>query len=777
LRQIYFLSTIIGSLALSATMPGRTWAADAAAPAADAPVATAGAGTSVEAVIVTAQRRREDVRKVPASISVLSPAALAHINGLEDISRAVPGLSFASGGGPGLDHIEMRGVSSTSGSATVGLYLDDVPITVKNIFNGAVEPRLFDLDRVEVLRGPQGTLYGASSMGGAIRFISNQPNLDKYSATLASEVSGTDHGGANYDAQGVLNVPLLQGRAAVRLGVDTGTDSGYIDNYTPGGELVKKGVNDIRWTVVRGAAKLQIDPTLSATLSIVYELDKTGDTSVFYPQLGLYEQEKIVKEPSRNQLSIGSLSVVKDFGWVQATSITSYFSQEFDRTEDGTYYNSEYLGSLIDADPPNGIMNQGYNIGNLPGPEITRTKTDVFTQELRFSSKANDGALRKLSWIAGLFYTDYTVHRSDNAYVLGLDATFQKIYGIPPQDSDVFAGSTFPGDSVALAGVLVDEKQYAAYADVTYQLLPNLKASAGLRYNDAPATYTQLQTGYFAGNAPPVLTQTAHFSSVTPKFSVSYDATAEVTGYVSVAQGSRLGGSEGFVPTDVCGADLASIGLKSAPQSFSSDSLWSYEGGVKGRFLGNSLAVNADFYYAQWSNIQQTVALPTCGFAITTNVGSAESYGPELDLNYKPVSGLTLGVSAAWTHAALTSVTSSVGASVGQSILNVPKWMADFRFEYIRDVVPGVPAFLRADYDWTGESYGAFSVTDPDYSRPAYSVLNASLGLRREGYEASLFVKNLLSDSKIIQHPSLLFLPEAYTLRPLTAGIRLTARF
>ena len=775
MRQTLFLSTILTSMALAGALTAPARAADATSTAAVA----AGPGTSVDAVIVTAQRRREDARKVPTSISVLSAVTLeqSHISGLEDITRAAPGVSFASGGGPGLDNIEMRGVSSTSGSATVGLYLDDVPITVKNIFNGAVEPRFFDMDRVEILRGPQGTLYGSSSMGGAIRFISHQPDLDHFSGDVTSEVSGTEHGGANYDAQGVVNIPFLAGKAAVRLGADVGSDSGYIDNYTPAGALAQKGVNDNRWSVFRGAAKLQIDPTLSVTLSIFEETEKTSDTSVYYPQFGLYEQQKIVKEPTRDQISIGSLTIAKDFGAFQATSITSYFSQEFDRVEDGTYYNSQYLAYLIDSDPPNGIMNQGYNIGNLPGPETTRTKTDVFTEELRLTSKTDVNSAAKFSWIAGFFYNDYTVHRTDNAYVLGLDATFLKVYGVLPQNSDVFAGSSFPNDSVALAGTRLDEKQYAGFADISYELIPGLKASAGLRYNDAPATYTQFQTGYFAGNAPPVLTQNAHFSSLTPKFSLTYDASHEVTLYASVAQGSRLGGAEGYVPTDVCGADLATVGLTNAPQSFGSDSLWSYEGGLKGRFLGNSLSVNADVYYIRWSQIQQTVALPTCGYSITTNVGSAESYGPELEMNYRPLGGLTLGLSAAYAKATLTSVTSSVGATVGESILNVPKWTADFRVDYSHEVAPGMTGFIRADYDWTGESHGAFLATDPDYARPAYSILNASLGARWRGYEASVFVKNLLSDSKVIQHPSLLFLPEAYTLRPLTAGVRLKASF
>jgi iron complex outermembrane recepter protein len=727
-------------------------------------------------VIVTAQRRTEDVKEVPTSISVLGSAALenGHIGGLEDISRAVPGLSFSAGGGPGLDNIEMRGVSSTSGSATVGLYLDDVPITVTNLYNGAVEPRLFDMDRVEVLRGPQGTLYGASSMGGAIRFISNQPNLTTFGGSVSSQVSGTRHGGVNYDEQGVLNVPLVEGTAAARIGVDFGEDSGYIDNYTLSDQLARSGTNDDKWTVLRLSAKVVPDDTLTITPAFYGEWEKTGDTSVFYPTVGLYQQEKEVQEPSVDHLIIGSLTVAKQWDWGQLTSISSYFQQQFNRIEDGTYYNSEYLGSIIDSDPPNGIMNQGYQIGLLPGPVYTKVKTSVVTQEFRIASApASDSGL---SWVGGVFYSDYRVHRLFNAYIDDLNQTFESIYGIPPQDSDVFSGVTFPNNSVANDNTAEDEKQYAVFGDVSYRIVPSLKATAGLRYSYAPTIFNDFQGGYFSIGVPPV-SQRAKFYATTPKFSLTYDATPDMTLYASASEGYRIGGSEIYISPSLCAQDLANLGLGSAPQTFNSDSLWSYEGGLKGRFFDDTLSIDVDGYFLQWKNIQQTVDLPICGYTITTNVGNAEAYGPELEVNYKPVRDLTLGLSTEYTHDALTKVTSSVGAAVGDHILNVPEWMATFRVEYSHPFADDLKGFVRSDYDWTGPSNGAFDPTNPDYSRPVYSILNASIGVNLHGYEISLFAKNLLDDKKVIQRPSLLFEPEAYTVRPLTAGLGIKTQF
>ena len=727
-------------------------------------------------VIVTAQRRTEDAKEVPESISVLGGAAIenSHIEDLEDISRAVPGVSFMAGGGPGLDNIEMRGVSSTSGSATVGMYLDDVPITVTNLYNGAIEPRLFDLDRLEVLRGPQGTLYGASSMGGAIRFISNQPDLTTFGGNASSTVSGTHHGGVNYDEQGVVNIPLIDGKAAVRIGVDFGEDSGYIDNYTLADQLARRGTNDDKWTVLRLSGKIAVDDSFTITPAFFGQWERTGDTSVFYPEVGLYEQQKEVQEPSVDHLLIGSLTLAKRWDWAQLTSISSYVQQQFNRIEDGTYYNSEYLGSIIDGDPPNGIQNQGYQIGNLPGPVYTWIKTTVATQEFRLASEAS--ADSRLSWVGGLYFSDNKVHRQFNAYVDDFNQTFDAIYGVAPQDAPVFAGATFPNNSVATDNTTEDEKQWAVFADVSYQFIPDLKGTAGLRYSYAPTIFNDFQGGYFSIGVPPV-SQRAKFYATTPKFSLTYDVTHDTTLYASASQGYRIGGSEIYISPSLCAQDLANLGLSSAPQTFNSDSLWSYEGGLKARFLENTLSVNLDGYFIEWKNIQQTVSLPICGYTITTNVGNAQSYGPELEVNYKPIQDLTLGLSAEYTHDALTKVTSSVGASVGDHILNVPEWMASFRFEYSHPLAADIKAFVRGDYDWTGPSNGAFSPSNPDYSRPIYSVLNASLGVDLHGYEISVFAKNLLDDVRIIQRPALLFTPEAYTLQPLTIGLNVKTKF
>lgn len=228
-KKKLFAPAMLSGVACLAAAPAFGQAAATPADAASAP----SSAVMLDQVLVTSQKRKEDVRKVPLSVSVISGDALQenHINDITDLTRSVPNVSFSSQGGAGLSTIEIRGVSSQAGSATVSVYLDDVSLTTRNIYSqGTAEPRFFDVERVEVLRGPQGTLYGASSLGGTIKFISKQPDSKSFSGNASAEVSGTSHGGTNFMTQGVLNIPLVKDRVGLRLGVQTGRDSGYIDH-------------------------------------------------------------------------------------------------------------------------------------------------------------------------------------------------------------------------------------------------------------------------------------------------------------------------------------------------------------------------------------------------------------------------------------------------------------------------------------------------------------------------------------------------------------------
>jgi len=753
--------------------------ASASAPAQEAAAPPAASGELTE-IIVTAQKRAQDIKDVPLSISVLNGESLQidHIESYEDVTRTMPGVSFLAGGGPGLDNISIRGVSSTSGAATVGIYLDEVPITVKNnLYSGAVEPKLFDIDRVEVLRGPQGTLYGSSSMGGTIRMIFNTPSLTQLEGEGSLDISHTAHGGTNYEETGVLNLPLQSGVAAVRLAVDDTSDSGYIDNYSSSGTLQRAGVNSDHTLAARLSMLYKPNDALSITPAIYYMRMNIDDTSVFYPSLGLYNQNKIVPEPIRDTFTVPSITIGLALGWADLTSVTSYFDQQFNRNGDATFYNSEYLGFLVDSDPVLGVKQVGSQIGALPGPEYSWSKTTQITQEIRLASQPYTAGGIPLTWLAGAFFSDQKFDRVVNDYVTGFDQTFTSLFGYPPQDSLLFAGQSFPDDAVALAGLHNEDKQYALFGEIGYNFTKQLKATVGLRYSHSTTRFRQEESGYFAGSAPPEFGNAATFNSTTPRFSLTYDVNASASLYASIAEGFRLGGAALFVPSDICAADLATLGLKSAPTSYDSDSLWTYEAGAKGRVLGNRLTFSGAAYYTHWNNIQQTINLPTCGYTLTTNVGNAKIYGTELEVAAKPTPSWTVAVAGGTTHATLTNVISAVGAEPGDRILNTPEWTLTLNSDYVHRLSADTDLFARGSYAWTGRSFGSFSVIDPDHTRPAYETLDASIGGDWGTLRVALYGKNILNDTTIIQHPSLLFLEEAYTLRPRTLGVLVTKRF
>ncbi len=780
-------SSLIVAATISVALPAPGNAQDAGAAAAPEPALAAAAPEASLAVlppeagdiVVTARKRRETLRSVPASISALSGETLAsrQIRTVEDLSRATPGVSFQSGGGPGTDNIQVRGISSTSGNATVGIYLDEIAITLPNVYNGAIEPAFIDLARIEVLRGPQGTLFGASSMGGSLRFISNAPSLTDLGGSANTSLSGTKHGGFNHQEQATLNVPIVEDRVAVRIAGSIERNSGYIDNYDDAGNKLNDGTNADTIKAVRASVLIKPGSGWSITPSVFYQDQNVRDSSVFYTDLGKYQQSKKVREPSRIKLVVAGLTVEKELGFATLTSVSGYFRHTFDRTIDGTFYNSEYLGYLADSNPPFGLANRGSAIGNLPGPEYTNTVTRQFSQEVRLTSNAAAAGGQRFSWIVGLYASDQKIRRADNAYVVGLNQTFRDLYGIPPEQSDVFPGSAFPDDSVALATLGNRDRQYAAFGDATLALTPRLKLTAGVRYTHARETSSLATTGYFAGSGPPVYTTDAKFNAATPKISLSYDASRDITVYGLAARGFRVGGATPYIPPDICGADLADIGLTTVPRSFKSDKLWNYEVGAKGRVLGGRLTFNGALFLIDWSGIQQTLGLPTCGYSVVTNAGDARSYGGELEVRAELTPDLFAHASLGTVHSKLTSASTDFGPRAGQHTLNAPEWTLAFGLDY-RHVLPSqATLFGHVLNAWTGRSYGSYNVADPDYVRPVYNTVNADVGVALGRLEISVFAKNLLNSKKIIQRPSILFVAEGYTLRPLTAGGRVSYRF
>jgi outer membrane receptor protein involved in Fe transport len=298
----------------------------------------------------------------------------------------------------------------------------------------------------------------------------------------------------------------------------------------------------------------------------------------------------------------------------------------------------------------------------------------------------------------------------------------------------------------------------------------------GARYVSAKTSYGFTSGGFYAFGLPnPYSPADVSFTKTTPKASLDYAINDSVNVYASVAKGFRLGGPTGPDPTgpgNTCTPDYQTYNITTAPLSYDSDSLWSYETGTKGRYFGNQLSVNAALYAINWSNIQQSVNLPSCGFSFTTNVGDAKIYGSEFEIRWAVNQALTLSLNGGTTHTFVTSTAYPSIVSVGESLLNVPSYTITPSVDYDFAVNDTTQGFVRADFPYIGKSRAYFDSANLPFSfAPNYGTLNLNVGITRKKLTLGLYAKNLTDNKKIIQYPSVNSVQEAFTQRPLTVGV------
>jgi iron complex outermembrane receptor protein len=828
---VSFSALASAALAADATTAG---GAAGAVLAAGAPATSAVASTDAPVVVVTAQKREEDIQKVPISVTALSGAAIqaAKIATFDDLSRTAPAVAFNSNATFGADDISIRGVSSAAGSATTGLYIDDVSITTKNFFyEGAIEPVVTDLDRIEVLRGPQGTLYGDSSEGGTIRYISNQPNLSADSGNVTLDTSYTEHGGENYSGNFAINLPIVRDVFAVRVSGSAESDSGWIDHFTQdigpddavlgGGVRDRSGVNSEQIYTFHVVGKLEPIAGLTITPAFFYQREHANDSSAFYidtPGLGLYDQDKEVAEPNTDSMSLASLNIHEDFGPVQLTSVTGYLHRWAERQEDGTFFNSASFVSLLLGPPavplpaPNVPLTQALNIlSNLPSPVHLETHYVQFTQEFRLASRDTPGD--RLRWVAGVYYAQQTIHNRDFQRIPGINTTFENLFGMPLEDTaaeptfnaGVPGTVLFPGDIDESDNREYWETQYAGFGQIDYDITRDLHASLGARVANASEHFISLETGFYqignigftgfpAGTPSPPATgpykQQGSATSFTPKATISYTVASTETLYASVGEGFRLGGPTGpivFGPETVCAGDFALINQTTQPTKFGADNLWTYELGSKGRYLDGRVTLDGGIFYTNWHDIQQQIYLPDCGYYFTENVGDAVIYGGELEGSFKITDQLLLSANLSAESAKITRSINPVTVPVGANLIDVPNVTADVDLTYTTALTDEINLTAQVNYNWTGRSYGSYqrftntvalgSPLNLNYNNPAYGVMNAHVALKMKQYELSLYAKNLLDDRTIIQSPEINTVYEGYTVHPREVGVSLTASF
>jgi iron complex outermembrane receptor protein len=672
----------------------------------------------IEEIFVTARKTSERLQDAPMSIAVVSSDRIEKtgVITLEDLGRAVAGLTIVSAA-PGQNTITLRGLS---GNYTVGLYLDDTPLSIGVGLafgsNLVLDPALVDLDRIEVLRGPQGTLYGASSFGGTVRYITNQPDLTETHATAKTTLSDTDRGGFNQEVDSLLNLPLIPGYVAVRAMAFERDYSGYIDRYPtdPNNYLaVLSGPADMNVNTEKtygGRISIEAKPTdaFSATLSAFYQRMDLGGAYTFDDPPGSFDhpiQSRLVPEPSTDRLSLYTLTLQGDVQAVHVTSSTSYLDRYGFNAED----DSKPLNFFVplDAVYPSAIFAENGN--------------HDFVEEVRASGSA--GPVHAL---AGLFYAHAVSYGSLN-------------WPAPPQYVAVF------GEGVPAVYGWNDflDTQKAAFAEVNIDLAPGFQATLGDRIYRQNQRYGVYVTGFFNGGTSPTKFSTSEASGTTPKYGLSYHVSSDILTYATVSKGYREGGPLFQVPS-LCDADLANIGLSSPPTAFKPDSIWNYELGAKTQWLDRRLTINSALYYIDWTNIQQAISLPTCGFAFTGNFGTASSKGAEFEMDYEPTAALRLGLSFAYNEAKLTSTIPGAQGQAGETLEYAPKWSGTISAEYTRQIAADTSAYLRGDFNITSHEFANFDTQSAYRDVAGYSLLNLRLGVKHKAWQGALFVRNAL---------------------------------
>jgi iron complex outermembrane receptor protein len=648
---------------------------------------------------------------------------------------------------------------------------------------GNVEPKFFDIDRVEVLRGPQATLYGASSMGGTIKFIPNEPDLKTREFNTYAEFSKLKGGSSGYSTNAVGNFPLSD-TLALRIGVQAQRTGGFIDQVDGGGAVLSQNINQVFDQEFRAALKWKPIPALTISPSLYVQRVDARDISAFNLELPPYQAQKQVREPSKDTLLSPSLNLNWDLGQADLTSTSSYFERTFDRTQNGSAYNSYSLSTFLTSTDDGGSAPPALieAVAALPSAVYLNNHVRQLSQELRLASKPYDASVSPWTWLGGMYFSTQHTNIVENDPIFGVTQTFAD-FGFNIEDPDILPDSfpgAFPNDNSYQGNFHYREKQSSIFGELNYHFTPALHATVGARYLRGTTRLEQRNDFYLAG-AGNSGTTTLSSKAFTPKFAVTWELSPTNTVYTSVAKGFRLGGSNVFVPPTTCGPDLEANGLDAGPPTYAPDSLWSYEAGSKSRFLNNRVTFNAAAFYVKWKDIQQGVYLPTCAYTYNANAGEAVSKGMEFEFKAKPVAGLTLSASGGYVKATLSNdkgiENGIVGAVEGARIQGVPKYNGAINAQYNFAAFGDKSAFVMAGMQWVGASKGSLDPESTDHERPSYHTADLSAGITLDRYQLSLFVKNAFDNDTIIQHPQVASIVQGYRVAPRSIGASISAKF
>ncbi|MBV9621553.1 MAG: TonB-dependent receptor [Gammaproteobacteria bacterium] len=787
----------------------------------------------LQEVVVTATRHEEALSRVPVSVTALTQESMDQlgIKDFQDVARFTPGVNIDTSG---TNAISIRGISSSGGAGTTGIYIDDTPIQMRSVgFNpDDTLPKTFDLQRVEILRGPQGTLFGAGSEGGAVRYILTPPSATTVDTYIRTEGSYTQYGQPNAEFGIARGQPLVDGVFGVRGSLWYRYDGGWVNRVDPTtGAMVERNINFSNSVMARLAGVWQPTGHFSVTPSVLYQKQDKHDDSTFWPAYsdparGRFNTATPERVGGPDDYVLPALKVQWDLGGSQIISNTSYFHRKQITAYQGTVYDLAYYqglsGCTSSQDPgcawfplldANGIhLPAGFT--NFQTPNTMTNRQQSYTQEVRWQSSNEDAKWR---WTAGLFWQLAKEGSIEELKDTQIEQFFSTVLGFTPESyyGGVFyscptnaAYPAIPACDIYYNNNTTFDRQVAAFGELSYAPVDWFRLTIGERVARTSFTLSHYADGYENFGPSPAQASQKETPN-TPKLTLAFQVDPRDLYYFTYAKGFRVGGGNAPLPP-FCNADLAAAGYPNgAPLTYRSDSTQNFEVGSKNAF-GSWLKLALSVYYIKWNDIQQSLYVAgNCGLQFTDNLGTAVAKGFDLQAQMQ-FDALHIDLAGGYTSARYTKDSPSgcetqVGIPVipckssdgdaisGQAAIDyapgsIAPWTTALGVEYAlrlgqRD------AFVRADWEYESRNPWLAAVQDPhnqavynpySYTPSANSFVSLRAGVNLGDWLVSAFMDNVFDSHTVLNYalvqptPGVLPQQNQYTFRPRTIGITAT---
>ncbi|MCH9695411.1 MAG: TonB-dependent receptor [Gammaproteobacteria bacterium] len=723
----------------------------------------------IEEITVTARKREESLQDISGSVQALTGADLQRqgLVNLEDTIRMLPSVNHI-GGTAGANKIIFRGVSDNPGAfiaaSSAALYIDEQPLTQ---FSINPEPRMIDIERVESLAGPQGTLYGDSSQSGTLRIITNKPDPTGFEARSDFMVRAGEDSSESYEVSGMLNMPLAEDKFAVRLVGFSATDGGFIDNVLgvspmqgtkDNSDAVGEDINEVKHVGGRLSAKWFINDDWSLMTSFISQQTKSGARNDFNPEVGDLKTVKFYRDTRDDSWTQGALTLEGKIGELDLISITSYFDRRIDYVFDRTAYSAYFNYNFCPVYATYCWSGTTQANQDTVGFNTLKQNNERFTQEFRLSQSADN-----YRWVLGAFYEDKAEKWEYRAVTPEFLDSLAYYYW-----TNIYAPSGVD-PSWWLSVDDTEWDQWAVFGNFTYDFTEQFSAEVGFRYFDQTSDRTYFVDKPFIiapGVWPDFARPKGGNDDFVPKFTLTYRLDDEKLVYALYSEGFRAGGgNRNRTPFTVF------------PAAFEPDLLKNFEFGAKTRWLDGKLQVNATAYFGKWESYQIEVVDPSnrvcgpgevpdvdlCGQpfqVVVANVGDADQTGVELEVRAAPNDRVDFGLNFGWVEAETAQdFTVTTLVPKGTQLPNVPEIKFNTYLQYTWPVANGdADMYVRGQYSWQDESRNQLENFDHDpgttgaatFIQPSYGIADLRIGLSNESWSLEGFASNLFDERAVI---------------------------